>query len=238
MITGTVQDYLLLSFIVIAAIISVIAKKLTIAGGLAGIIVAIGIYWGSGIRGIAALATFFILGTLATSWGKRAKKKIGLDDNHGGRRTAGQVLANGGVAALAGYLAYKDIGLDNALIIMMYGSLSSATADTLSSELGTLYGKRFYNILTFRKDIRGENGVVSLEGTLIGIIGSCIIATIAVIGIGFGGFWKIVVAGTVGNIVDSILGATLERKGIIKNNAVNLLNTMIAALTAYLLFTY
>jgi uncharacterized membrane protein len=37
-------------------------------------------------------------------------------------------------------------------------------------------------------------------------------------------------AGFTGNIADSILGASLERKGWIKNDLVNLLNTLVAAL--------
>jgi uncharacterized membrane protein len=49
-------------------------------------------------------------------------------------------------------------------------------------------------------------------------------------------FAWIVVAGTAGNLADSYLGATLERKQLLSNDAVNFLNTAIAALIAYLLY--
>jgi uncharacterized membrane protein len=53
--------------------------------------------------------------------------------------------------------------------------------------------------------------------------------------LGFGKtFWLIVLTGTIGNLADSILGATYERKGAIGNNAVNFLNTLIAALLIWL----
>lgn len=217
------------------AVVSVMAKKLAIEGGLVGGIIATTIYLSAGLIGIAMLGAFFVLGILATSWGKREKKKIGLDNNHGGQRTAGQVIANGGIAALCCLLALIYPDYRRLFNTLAAASLSPALADTLASELGTLYGRRFYNILTFRKDTRGENGVVSLEGTLIGIAGSCIIAAIHGLYLYWDVFWVIVIAGTVGNITDSILGATLERKGIMKNNAVNLLNTIVAALTAFLL---
>jgi uncharacterized membrane protein len=40
-------------------------------------------------------------------------------------------------------------------------------------------------------------------------------------------------AGVLGMIADSFLGATLERRGIMGNNAVNFSSTAIAALTAF-----
>jgi len=43
-------------------------------------------------------------------------------------------------------------------------------------------------------------------------------------------FCLIIIAGTAGNLTDSILGAVLERRGIIGNNMVNFLNTLTAAL--------
>jgi len=39
-------------------------------------------------------------------------------------------------------------------------------------------------------------------------------------------------AGTVGGIVDSLLGATLERRGLLNNDGVNFTNTLAGALAA------
>ena len=149
----------------------------------------------------------------------------------GGQRRLGQVLANGGVAGLLGLLSVFFPEQKPAFALMMAGAFSSATADTLSSELGTVYGKKFYNILTFQKDKKGLDGVVSFEGTGIGIAGSAVMATIYCLGAGWSlAFLWIVIAGTIGNLCDSVLGATVERRQIIGNDVVNFLNTLIGAM--------
>lgn len=210
------------------------ARKLTLLGSLTGGGVAVGIYVGAYFTGIAMLATFFVLAVLATSWGKRMKRKITNGEAHSEIRDARQVLANGAVAALCGLMCVALPQSANLLAILMAASLASATADTLSSELGTLYGNRFYNILTFKPDEKGRDGVVSLEGTLTGIAGATAIAVVYSIGIGwhFNNLFCIVLAGAIGNLADSFLGATLERHGYLKNNAVNFWNTALAALFA------
>lgn len=219
-------------FLLLAVFLSIRTNKLTIAGGITGGVVAMCIYLGAGLTGIGMLGTFFLLGTFATKWGMQTKQKLGYAEENKGRRTASQVLANGGVAAITGLLAYRFTEHKEILVLMMAGSLASATADTLSSELGTLYGKRFINILSFKKDVRGENGVISLEGTMLGIAGSVLIALGYAIGFDPAGTVSIIIAGTIGNLTDSILGAAFERKGYIKNDAVNFLNTLTAALVA------
>lgn len=233
----SLQEIGFVVFLLVAVFLSVRLQKLTLGGGITGGIIALCIYAGAGLTGVTILGAFFLLGTLATSFGEKTKQTIGAAEHNKGRRTAGQVIANGGVAALAGMIAYCLPHYSTLMILAMAASLSSAAADTLSSELGTVFGRRFYNIFTFRKDIRGENGVVSLEGTLCGIAGSTLIALIHAAGFGFSDhFFVIVISGTIGNITDSLLGATLERRGKIGNNAVNLANTLAAALTAGLLF--
>ena len=215
---------------------SVKMNKLTASGAFTGGLIACFIFMGAGFTGIAMIGFFFLSGTLATSWKMNAKKLLGAAERNKGRRTASQVFANGGIAGMAGLLSWLLPEYGPLLQLMMAASLASATADTLSSELGTLYGKRFYNVLSFKPDRRGDNGVISLEGTLLGIAGSLLIGLIYVTGFGWSNhFIIIVIAGTTGNIVDSLLGATLEKKQFIKNDAVNFLNTLVAACLACLI---
>ena len=203
-------------------------------GAICAALVGILCFAGFGLPGIFLLGAFFVLGNLATAWKINTKQALGSAETAGGKRNAMQVFANGGVAAITGAMVFFYTPYYATGFLMMAAGLSSATADTLSSELGTLYGKRFYNITSFRKDIRGENGVVSLEGTLFGLLGSLLIAGIYSMADGWTiDFIIIVIAGTAGNILDSILGATLERKGLVKNDLVNFSNTVFAALVAW-----
>jgi uncharacterized protein (TIGR00297 family) len=228
-------DWTFIAVLILCMALSVLSQKLTLIASLAGGVAATCIFIGAGYSGIVMLATFFISGSAATSWKMNVKQRLGFAERNKGRRKPGQVLANGSIAAIAGlliwfYPPYKDF-----FIAMMAASLASAKADTLSSELGTVYGKKFYNIIAFKKDTRGLDGVISLEGTLIGFAGSAIIAVIYSIGFGWNkNFAIIIIAGTIGNIADSVLGALLERKNYLSNNAVNFLNTLIAAAVALL----
>jgi len=231
-------DYLLFILVLFCTIyLSVKKEKLTLAGAITGGVIVSFLFIGAGFTGVFMLGVFFLAGTLATTWKINTKELVGVAESNGGKRTAGQVIANGGVAGIAGLLAGIFPNQQDLFLLMMAAAISSAISDTLSSELGTVYGKRFYNILSFKQDKRGENGVISIEGTIFGVTGASIIAAIYAARFGWNKqvSW-IVIAGTMGNISDSILGATLERKGIIKNDTVNFLNTFIAALVVLILF--
>ncbi|AEV98330.1 hypothetical protein A4D02_22745 [Niastella koreensis] len=232
-----IPDLIVLVFIVASVAATIIFRKLTIAGAFTGGLMAALLYKGLGVTGIVLLGAFFVAGTLATSLGRRKKERLGIAEKNKGQRTASQVLANGGVAALAGLLAWIFPQHIIAWRLATAASLASASADTLSSELGSIYGKNFYNILTFKKDTCGLDGVISLEGTLWGIAGSLLIAFIYIAAYGYHSLvWWIVLAGFIGNMTDSLLGAALERKGWIKNDQVNFLNTLVAGLIGLLGF--
>lgn len=228
----TITDILIYILLASGASFSFIKDKLTLPGAITGLIVGLLIYEGTGLAGFSMLCLFFITGSWATSWHKEQKNINEASQP----RTAWQVLANAGVGVLLATIAFIKPDLSPLLLVMIGGSFASAMADTLSSELGMIYGKQFFNIITLKKDQRGLDGVVSLEGTLIGISGAFITAIV---------FWLftdwskalyvITIAGSIGNLVDSILGATLERKRIIKNDMVNFLNTLAGALVCYIL---
>ncbi|PAW94166.1 hypothetical protein CKK33_11960 [Mucilaginibacter sp. MD40] len=223
--------------IALAAFLSYILGKLTAWGAIIGAIVAMLIFAGTGYAGLTQLAAFFILSTLATSHRRQEKQKFSMPGEQT-TRDAWQVLANGGIAAICGALAWLSPSNALYLYLMLAASLASATADTLSSELGSVYGRRFYNIITLKPDVRGRDGVVSFEGSMIGISGAAIIALIVQINntaLGYKAVVIILATGTLGNIVDSVLGATLERRGYIGNNTVNVMNTFAAAIIAWLL---
>jgi uncharacterized protein (TIGR00297 family) len=234
MATFGVEELLLAAFLVVLMFFCYKFKKLTLQGSLAAGVVGLSVYLADHYRGLLLLLVFFILSVLATSHKKALKFNLNPQSSQSGGRTAAQVFANGGVAAICALMGIADPERLPIYLVMLASSLASALADTLSSELGIIYGRRYYNAITFKKDSNGLDGVISLEGTVIGAIGAFLV------GISFSGFSVTAVliglAGVIGNFADSVLGATLERKGVIGNNFVNFLNTFIAAIVGLVTF--
>jgi uncharacterized protein (TIGR00297 family) len=231
-----IEDWLLIGVLLAGMYFSVRFQKLDLWGALTGGLLAGFIYLGSGFTGVAIMAVFFLLGTLATGHKLSVKEGLKAAEKSKGKRNVLQVLSNAGIPALCGLLAWAYPEKAAVFRVMLAAGFSSATADTLSSELGTVYGKKFYNILTLQPDKRGLDGVVSLEGTLLGFLGSILIALLFSIGNGWhlGLLW-VIIAGTIGNLADSYLGATLQRRHYLNNNEVNLFNTLLAVGAAFLL---
>jgi len=233
-----VQLILLILILVAGMTASVLLRKLTPAGATCGGLLGLLLFLGAGWTGVLLMAVFFILGTAATAWKRSTKVALGIAEENKGRRHAGQVLANGGMGAACGLVAWLWPQYAHGAQLMAAAAFSSAAADTLSSELGSIYGKNFYHILTFKKDRRGLDGVISLEGLLLGLCGSCIIALVYSTGFDR---WReiawILIAGTLGNLADSVAGAAWERRGFIGNDTVNFLNTAFASAVALLCFS-
>ncbi|PJJ83927.1 DUF92 domain-containing protein [Mucilaginibacter auburnensis] len=228
-----ITDSIVYLTLLLAGVWSYSSGKLTMAGSITGAVTGLVIFKGAGLSCFLMLTSFFVLGSAATKWKRDKKAVMNATDAHQGRRTAAQVVANSGVAVLLSlYALWKP---DELIIIqlMIAGSFAAATADTLSSELGTVYGKRFYNVISFNKETAGLDGVVSLEGTLIGIVGAFIITAVNSFFSGWSNLLCIVIGGFTGNLVDSILGATLERNGLMGNNVVNFLNTVVGAVVCW-----
>ena len=179
------------------------ATAATIIGTLA---VAAGWTWG------ALLILYFVSSTVLSRLG-RAEKEARTSSvvAKGGQRDAVQVLANGGVFAMA--VLAMLVAPDVRWVALGAGSLAAAAADTWATEVGTLYGGTPRSILTWRPVPAGTSGGVSLIGTLAALAGATFIATVArTLGSTSRVAGVVVLGGIVGAMVDSVLGATIQAR--------------------------
>jgi uncharacterized protein (TIGR00297 family) len=149
---------------------------------------------------------------------------------HRSGRTAGQVLANGAVAA--GLAVGFGLGGGDWTVAAFAGAAAAATADTWATEIGLASRARPRLITTGAVVPAGQSGAVSLPGTLGGVAGAGLIALLAAWWTGAPWPW-VWVGGVAGMVADSVLGATVEGRGRwMGNNAINLLATALGAAVA------
>jgi len=174
---------------------------------------------------IPALVALFVLTFAATRFGRKKKERRGVAEARSGRR-ASQIVANLGVAALCGLIGWYDGCI---------AALAEATADTVSSEVGQAVGGPTWKLTTWHRVPSGEDGGVSLAGTIAGIVAA---GLVVMAGSLHHVLWteKVLVflAACAGLFFDSLLGATVERRGWLGNDLVNFISTLFAAMIPYL----
>ena len=183
--------------------------------------------------GLSPLFLLFLLTFGATKAGKRRKLALGVAEGRRGRNAA-QILANlgaAGLAVIAGFLDWFDwiqpggiLGFSFfAIPVAVLAALCEATADTVSSEVGQAFGGTPILLTTLRRVPPGTDGAVSWLGTAAGVAASGVVALAGMwamrldwrgTAVAFGG-------GVAGLVFDSLLGATVERRGWLGNDLVN-----------------
>ena len=215
------------------------AGTVNLSGAVAGTVIGILIAVTSGWAGWVLLMATFLAASITSRLGLRRKTLLGINEERGGRRGAGNAIANTGVAVVASLLSVVTDSQDLALLAFVT-ALVAGGSDTVASEIGKAWGKATYLVSTLRRVPPGTSGAMSLEGTAGGIVGACALAGIAIaVGLIPGGaLFPVVLGATFGSLAESLLGATLEAPGILNNDMLNFLNTAIAAAVAVLVVIF
>jgi uncharacterized protein (TIGR00297 family) len=204
------------------------------SGAAAGALACLLLFLGGGPSAFAALAVLFAMTWLSTRLGYAQKHDLGVAEPREGRN-GWQVLANLGAAALSSLL-YATSG-NRAWLVATAAALAEAATDTVASEVGQTHGQNAILITTGESVPSGTDGGITQIGTLSGIAAGLVVVAVAVLSgmVSRAQFWIPASAGVIGMLVDSVLGATVQRRGWMNNEAVNLWSTLIAAGLAFLL---
>ena len=192
------------------------------------------------------LVTFFILGGGFTHYKFKQKIAAGLAESKTGARNYKNVFSNGltaiGIAVLYGLVNQSPdfAWLSMPLVFAYVGTVATATGDTLASEIGVTSKGPTYMITNFRKARVGEDGGVSLLGEAAALAGTLIIGILAFL---FGMIDSLplsllvaVAGGFLGTNIDSVLGAVLQKRGLLTNSSVNLVATILGGLISFGLY--
>ncbi len=189
-----------------------------------------------GWEGWLSVIVYLVLGSLVTKLGYKYKKSAGIAEARGGRRGAENVWGSAATGACLALLIKAGVEPSNYLLIGFAASFSAKLSDTFGSEIGKRWGKNPILITTLKPAKPGTDGAVTLEGTFASLLGSVLMTTIMVglfhSRIGNYGF-IILISGFLATILESFLGALLQKKYTwLTNELVNSIQTSIASLIA------
>jgi uncharacterized protein (TIGR00297 family) len=209
------------------------ARTVSPSGAFAGVAIGSAIFVSAGWAGWTLLVLTFAAAAVSSRLGLRRKTLLGIAEERGGRRGAGNAVANTGVAAVAALMSALTYAHAPSMIAFA-AALAAGGSDTMASEIGKAWGRHAFLVPTFRRVPPGTSGAVSLEGTAAGLLGAIgLAAAAAALGlIPSDALLPIVAGATIGSFAESLLGATLEGPGILNNDLLNFLNTAIAAFAA------
>lgn len=198
----------------IAAVVTLTARRqqtLSRSGAAAGFIMGV-VCTAAGWSWALLLVTLFVSANALSHYQRSTKlARIGDLVEKGAERDAWQVVANGGVftiAAIGSLVHPSPLWLPAAA-----GAIAASTADTWATEIGTLADHPPKLITTGEPVPTGTSGGVTWTGTFAGLAGAACIGILAMLfGWGVRSGLAAAAGGIAGSLVDSIAGATFQRR--------------------------
>ena len=228
----------IITIVLVSLVISLIAfsKKVLDQGGS---VLAFLICFLSGALGhltwLLILLIFVGSSFLATRFAIVYKKALGVEESDEGTRGAANVISNGIVPALIAVIYSLGFLEPEQALVAFTTSVAAATADTMASEIGVLSPSPVLITNPMERVEPGTDGGISLEGTLASLLSAISISMLP-----FASFVLLIEKnhpfylsfdvnylyisaffGFFGSIIDSLLGATLEKREILGNSGVN-----------------
>jgi uncharacterized protein (TIGR00297 family) len=199
---------------IIVAYLAYRARSLNRSGALAALVVGTVIFGLGGLNWATLLLTFFITSSGLSRAFKERKREANEKYAKGGERDAGQVFGNGGIPTLFTALHFF---FPEAIWpwLGFAASLAAVNADTWATELGVLNPTSPRLLTDLRRVVeKGTSGGVSWVGTLASLAGAGIIGLEAALvnptGVNWIFFVLVTIAGLLGALFDSLLGATVQ----------------------------
>jgi len=192
---------------------------------------------------------FFVLGGVSTKYRYAYKELRGVAQSRKGVRGYENVFSNT-LPALALVVLFRALPEFQPVIFAGFlACMATATADTLASEVGETSKSPPRLITTLKPVGVGEDGGITLLGETASLLGAAAtgVLAFALLALGLEGEVQCeplvmlsvaVVCGFLGTNIDSLLGATLQRRGMLSNSGVNLVSTTLAALLGVVVYGF
>jgi uncharacterized protein (TIGR00297 family) len=198
----------------LAAVVVLIARRsqsLSASGAIAALLLG-AMCSAAGWSWAAILIWFFFFATMISRFKRHTKEnRISGMVEKGGARDSFQVLANGGVFAVA---ALASIVFPSPVWMCAgAGAIAASSSDTWSTELGVLSSRPPRSIIDGRTVAPGESGGVTWLGIAGGVAGAIVIGCITIlVGWSRAATLTALIGGFTACVIDSLLGATLQLK--------------------------
>ena len=212
-----------------------------------GLIIAVfaNIYW------LISLICFLIITYIVTKWNFNYKQLHGVAQGKHGERGLRNVLANGLIPAVIAVFRFQ-LGYPIASVLFI-SSICVAASDSFANEIGVFSNKTYLITNPHRRVRPGTDGGISLLGQCAAVAGAFTPALIGWLLISdfnnnlipitdleqmpftFYTLFLPVIIGFVGCQVDSVLGATLQRQGLISNDDVNFISISLCTLVTLII---
>jgi len=233
---------IILSLCGVLSFISYRLHLLTASGSVASFMMGVIIGSFGSVSWLIILIAFALSGFVVTKFKFELKSRKGVQEGTKGERNWKNVVANGLVPALVALGAWSLGQQESAAANLVYlTAVSVAASDTIASELGVLSNRTFL-ITNMNRVAVGTDGGVSAYGTAWALIGAVFASILG---------WMVlfpwgtvdarllipIAMGFLGCNIDSLIGATLERRGFVNKLGTNLLSMGFGALGSLLIIS-